>query len=101
MLHFSCDLCGTPLHDERHVVKMEIYPATEPRELTEEDLDVDQLEAVSQLLSDLEEGEAQGEPCEHSGARYLRFDLCAACREKFLRDPLGREGMRRMKFSKN
>ena len=37
MLHFSCDLCGTPLHDERHVVKMEIYPATEPRELTEEE----------------------------------------------------------------
>lgn len=100
MLHFSCDLCGTPLNEERHVVKMEVFSAGEPRELTEEDLDIDQLEAVSQLLESLESDPVEP-PCSDAGTRYLRFDLCACCREKFLRDPLGREGMRRMKFSKN
>ena len=53
MLHFTCDLCGKELRpgeDQRFVVKIEAFAAHDPAELTEEDLDEDHMEAISQLL---------------------------------------------------
>src|SRR4051812_30207621 len=55
MQHFTCDVCGKPMapgDDRRYVVKMDVYAAHDPAELTDADLDVDQLEEVSQMLSD-------------------------------------------------
>ena len=53
MVHFTCDLCGKDLTasgDPRYVVKIEAYPGFDPTEITEDDLDDDHMEAVSQLL---------------------------------------------------
>ena len=44
MLHFTCDLCGLQLGDRRFVAKLEVYPAFDPEELDEDDLDVDHLQ---------------------------------------------------------
>jgi hypothetical protein len=99
MLHFTCDLCGKELRpgeDDRFVVKIEAFAAHDPAELTEEDLDEDHMEAISQLLRD------DGEDIEVAAARKnFRYDLCPECHAKFLRDPLGRDGVQKFDFSKN
>jgi hypothetical protein len=53
MLHVTCDLCGKeirPGEDGRHVVKIEVFAAHDPAEITEADLEADHMEAVSELL---------------------------------------------------
>lgn len=99
MLHFSCDLCGIPLDDQRFVVQLEAYPAFDPDQLEAVDLDADHLQQVSQELEASDpENPPQVDACE---TKKLRFDLCPRCYHKFLRDPLGRETARRLTFSKN
>jgi len=99
MLHFTCDLCGKelrPEEDHRFVVKIEAYAAHDPAELTEEDLDEDHMEEISQLLRE------DGDDTEVAAARHnFRYDLCPECHKRFLRDPLGREGVQKFDFSKN
>jgi hypothetical protein len=98
MMHFSCDLCGkdlTPSATGRYVVRIEVFAAHDPAELTEDDLDADHLEEIGQLLS--EEG-ADAEPAPVS--QELRYDLCPSCHKKFLADPLGRE-LQKFDFSEN
>jgi hypothetical protein len=102
MLHISCDLCGKELtitNDPRYVVKMEVFAVHDPAEVTEDDLDEDHMEAVSELLRDEEE---LADPDVNS-PRYkkLRYDLCPDCHKKFLRDPLGRESAQNFDFSEN
>ncbi len=102
MVHFTCDLCGKELTssgDPRYVVKIEAYAGFDPTEITEEDLDDDHMEAVSQILQRDEAMSAEElAAAEHKG---FRFDLCPACHAKFLKDPLGKEFLRSFDFSKN
>ncbi len=102
MIHVTCDLCGRSIRageDIHYVVKLEVFAAHEPAELTEEDLDADHLDAVSELLDEMEEtGSDEALP---PSAQERRFDLCCACRERFLRDPLGKETAIKFHFSKN
>src|SRR5262245_39763990 len=101
MLHVTCDLCGKELRpgdDHRYVVKIEVFAAHDPAELTEADLEDDHMEAVSQLLRDMEENLTEPdevEPPQHN----FRYDLCHECRRKFVRDPLGKEGAQKFDFS--
>ena len=89
MVHFTCDLCGTDLSDSRYVVKIAAYPGFDPDQITEEDLDVDHVEAVAEALRD---EIAEGDPARPAeGYRGFRYDLCRTCHEKFLKDPLGRD----------
>lgn len=99
MLHFSCDLCACPLDERRYVVRLEVYPAFDPTQLEEADFDVDHLQEVSEMLANLPEGVPS--PVTEEGAKVFRFDLCPHCYRKFVRDPLGREALRRLKYSKN
>lgn len=99
MLHFSCDLCGQQLGHRRFVVQMEVYPAFDPEDIDEEDLDVDHLQEISEMI---EEMEATGnDELDDCSSKDLRFDLCPHCHKKFLNDPLGRDALRRLNFSKN
>jgi len=101
MLHFSCDLCGKELEpetDRRYVVKIDVYAAHDPNELTEDDLDDDHLEALSDLLQQIEETGADGDVA--PAYKQLRYDLCPECHKKFLRDPLNKEAAK-FDFSEN
>lgn len=99
MLHFSCDLCGQQLTNQRFIAKMEVYPAFDPEEITEEDLDVDHLQEVSELIAEMEvNGDQSVDDC---SPKSFRFDLCTECHQKFLKDPLGRDTLRRLNFSEN
>jgi hypothetical protein len=102
MVHFTCDLCGKDIAasgDPRYVVKIEAFPGFDPNQITEEDLDEDHMEEVSQLLQRNEtlSPEELATPI-HKG---FRFDLCPACHHKFVKDPLGKEFLRSFDFSKN
>jgi len=99
MLHFTCDLCGQQLGERRFVVKLEVYPEFDPEELDEQDLDADHLKEISATLQEMEtSGKTELEDCDSKG---FRFDLCPHCHKRFLKDPLGRNSMHRLDFSKN
>ena len=55
MLHFSCDACGQPVTEERFVARVEVYPAFDPDEITEADLDADNMQQVAELIQEMEE----------------------------------------------
>ncbi len=102
MVHFTCDLCGKDLTasgDPRYVVKIAAYAGFDPTEITDDDLEDDHMEAVSELLR-REEGPS---PEELDAQLYkgFRFDLCPCCHSRFLKDPLGKELLRSFDFSKN
>lgn len=101
MQHFTCDLCGKELRpgdDQRYVVRMEAYAAYDPAEITEEDLDEDHMQTISELLEKQEEEDSPEELTE--SYKKMKFDLCPDCHKKFLRDPLNKE-VQKFHFSKN
>lgn len=102
MVHFTCDVCGQELqanNDMRYVVKMESFPTADALELTEEDLEEDHLEEVSQVLNELEQ--ESGAALDDNVTKSFRFDLCSECYKKFLENPLGKQSIRRFDFSEN
>lgn len=99
MLHFSCDLCGQRLGERRFVVKLEVYPAFDPESFDEEDLDADHLQEIAETIEEMEAtGKTELDDC---GSKDFRFDLCPHCHRRYLKDPLGRDALRRLNFSKN
>ena len=101
MLRVFCDGCGEelPAGHCHHVVKIEVFTASDTSTMTDADLDQDHMEAVGDMLREGEEAgeEAALEPL----TRQFRYDLCDACRQRFVRDPLGRETAPKFLFSKN
>ena len=96
MVHFTCDVCGKELGDDRRfVVRIEAFTAYDPAEITEADLDEDHLEAVSQLLRDMEDEDLSVPQSSQS----FRYDLCPECHERFIRDPLGKDQLHKLFFS--
>ncbi|OAI54569.1 hypothetical protein AYO44_03225 [Planctomycetaceae bacterium SCGC AG-212-F19] len=103
MLHFTCDICGKdllPHDDHRYVVKIEVFAAHDPREITEADLDEDHMEAVSELLREADDNVADPDLAAPAYKKF-RYDLCPECQTKFLRDPLGKESEQKFDFSEN
>ncbi len=102
MVRYTCDLCGKELRPgegQRFVVKIEAFAAQDPAELTEADLDDDALEAVSEVLREMEAQE--GDVDLPAPTRHFRYDLCPECHRRFVHDPLGKECAPRVTFSEN
>ena len=101
MLHITCDVCGKELRpgEDHYVVKIEVFATLDPTQLTEADLEEDHMEAVSQLIRQMEAGKCPDElsPTSH----HLRYDLCPECRKRYLRDPLSKEAAQKFDFSEN
>src|SRR6516225_1036435 len=91
MLHITCDLCGKELRagQDHYVVKIEVFAQQDPAQLIEADLEEDHMEAVSQLLRELDDEEA-AEAIEPA-RRHLRYDLCPECRQRYLDNPLNKD----------
>jgi hypothetical protein len=102
MMHFTCDQCGKGMRpdcDPRYAIKIEVCAAHSPTQLTDDDLDDDHIETLSELLRDLEEGvESALLP---PPRQEFRYDLCPDCHEKFVRDPLGKDLIQKLSFSEN
>ena len=55
------------------------------------------MEAVSELLRDMEDGGAEIDEIN----RQFRYDLCHECHKRFIHDPLGKDNAHKLFFSKN
>ena len=102
MVHFTCDLCGKDLTesaDSRFVVKIEVSAGFDPNQIREDDLDDDPMEAVSELLQ--RDADLSSQDLAAQAPKGFRFDLCSACRCKFVKDPLGRDTVKLFDFSQN
>src|SRR5438094_979144 len=100
MLHVTCDLCGKVLRpgdDQHFVVKVEVFATQDPAEITEADLDDDHMEAVSELLREMEDSLVEGDGLDEV-IQHFRYDLCPQCRKKFARDPLGKDAAQKFDF---
>ncbi len=84
-----CDRCdGGLLVEEnvRYIMKLEIYAAYDPMEITEKDLERDFEKEFAETIQKLE-----GIPSQELRQQvYMRevYDLCAACQRAVARDPL-------------
>jgi hypothetical protein len=102
MIRYSCDMCKRdldPQQDLRYVLKMEVYAAFDPVAADEDDDDRDHLQEIQDILERLEE--ADDDQIGDDVYRRMRFDLCPACRRKFVHNPLGREIAKVFGFSEN
>lgn len=105
MLHYSCDVCKRPIdphRDVRHVVKIEVFPAIDDTACGAADgdqADADPLDAMHEILERI--GDCEDDAAFDDGTRSLRFDLCEACRQRFVRNPLGIKSGKQLDFSNN
>lgn len=93
MIHFTCDCCGRAINqtsETRYVVRMEVYAALDDGADHASD-ESDHLEEIEDLLERMDDLDAE---LDESLYRQVRYDLCADCRERFLRNPLGRAASR-------
>ncbi len=111
MLHYSCDLCKRSIDqhaDVRHVVKIEVFQAVEDAEDAgccgadaRADEEADHLEEMQDLLESIDDRDLEREGLMGEGTHSLRFDLCDACRQRFLKNPLGVKTGKKLDFSQN
>ena len=89
MAQFCCDMCGKPLlvdEDVRYVVRVEVFAAYDPMELSAEDLKRDRLKEIRELVKRMEAMAPQ--ELEDQVYKQLTFEVCPACRKKYLKNPL-------------
>ena len=105
MLHYSCDICKRPITagtDVRHVVKIEVFPAVDDASCGGAPVvghhDADHLDEMQELLERLDDDDLAGI---EEDTRSLRFDLCDACRQRFVKNPLGLKSGKQFNFSQN
>ncbi len=102
MIHYSCDICGKPLHadkDVRYVVKVEVYGIYEEDDFDEdEDVFEDELDELEDLDDEID---AEMEEFEDGEYKTFRFDLCSECHNKYLQNPLFIKSGRKPRFSEN
>ena len=107
MLHYSCDFCQRPIDPAvciRHVVKINVFPAVDSQNdenchPESESLGDDHLDDMHDLLERLEEQDLAAFLAD--GTRSLRFELCDACRQRILQNPLGIQSNKSFTFSDN
>ncbi|HUT32637.1 MAG TPA: hypothetical protein VNE39_04080 [Planctomycetota bacterium] len=89
MDHFCCDLCGKPLlagEPVRYQVRIQVYAAYDPLEITPADLSRDHRDEIRALLERLAASDPQ--EVEDSVYKEFHFDLCMGCQRRYLRSPL-------------
>ena len=86
---FTCDICGKVLladENTRYIVKIEVFAAYDPLELTRQDIEGDHEAEMARLLAQMRN--MSTEQLEDQVYRSFRFDLCPSCQAKYLAQPL-------------
>ena len=84
-----CDMCGKELladEDTRYILKIEIYAAYDPMELTAEDVAEDKSDEMEKLLKRVAAMDAR--ELQDQVYQRFRFHLCPACRKTYAAKPL-------------
>lgn len=85
---------------QHFVAKIEVAPAFDPEQLTEEDLDVDHLELIADLIAAT--GSTGEEDFDDVAPRQFQFELCPSCSRQYMQAPLGpTRPAARLKYSQN
>lgn len=88
MITHICDRCCRPLGKKspRYVVKIQVYAAAEPLEISAEDLQQDTKAELKQAL------EKAAEQSEAEAMRdvyvEMQYDLCRSCQQAYLLQPI-------------
>ena len=101
MIHYTCDCCKRPLdpeNDLRYVVKMEVYASLDTAD-DGLDGDEDHLQEIQDILERMDE--IEDERLGDDVYQQFRFDLCSACRKRFIKNPLSAPTVAHFDFSKN
>ena len=99
MIHYTCDLCGCSINEERFVAKIEVTSVLNDQDLTEDDLDSDHLEDIAAQIESLE---STGEfVLEETGPRNFQYDLCHSCCQQYMKAPLAPAQRARLNYSQN
>ncbi len=101
MIHYTCDCCKRPLNiqsDTRYVVRLEVYAALDPVDEEVND-DRDHLQEIQDILETLDDEDER--PDNDDFYHHVRFDLCSECRQRFVKNPLGRAMAQQLDFSQN
>lgn len=101
MIQVVCDCCKRIIDLEgevRYVVRMEVFAAVDA-DSTDGDDDRDYLQEIEEILE--QECDMDDSQFDSDIYQQARFDLCSDCRQKFVRDPLGRLTSPRLDFSDN
>jgi hypothetical protein len=99
MQHYSCDLCGRPISDERYTARIEIAAAFDPEKVTPASPDDDPLEQIADEIEALDDTGQFHLP--ETGPKHFQFDLCPTCQRRLARDPLNRAAQKQLNFSPN
>jgi hypothetical protein len=94
-----CDMCGTRIERTmpRYVLNMSVFAAYETLEITASDLARNYEEEIKELIEKIKKMDPK--QLEEDIAKQLHFDLCRACHQKFLKDPLGNQSESRRSSS--
>jgi hypothetical protein len=85
----TCDRCGKGLlidEEVRYEVKIVVQAASDPMELTTQDLAKDHRSEIERLLKQLEQ--LSPDEAQDQVYREMSFDLCPPCQRAYLRQPL-------------
>lgn len=88
MKHYICDICGVRIgrNDLRYVLKMNIFAAYDTMEIDPCDLEKDYEEEIKRLVADMKRMDPK--QLEEDVFKHLNFDLCRACQQRFITNPL-------------
>ncbi len=89
-IHYACDRCGRRFESnasDRYVVRVEVFAAAEPLEISPQDLARDHRAEIQRLAHALDR--MNPDDVEDQIYRSFRFDLCRDCHRLYLSDPLG------------
>ena len=92
MIRYRCDKCGKDLPSgtaDRFVVRIEVFAAEGPLEITAEDLEKDHRAEIRRTIEQL--SKTPLDEVEDKVYRSFRFDLCGRCHAEYLRDPLRKQ----------
>jgi hypothetical protein len=117
MIHYTCDRCKAeidPAEQTRYIVQMEVHCVGDGDAEPQDSSEVDSLSELHLLLEGIESEPIESETstassdgrCELASDDTLpthraQYDLCPACYQSFLRNPLGRDSALQPQFSKN
>lgn len=101
MIRYTCDSCHREIDEDevRYVVRLEVYAAHDPIDPEAIDGDRDHLEEMHEILQRMDD--VANEMISDEVYEHKRFDLCAACRKRFLKNPLKMESASELQFSQN
>ncbi|HRU05548.1 MAG TPA: hypothetical protein P5137_07210 [Candidatus Brocadiia bacterium] len=89
-MKLTCDRCGKILlvdEDVRYKVRIEVFAAYDPMEVTQDDLARDNRAEMLRLVRALRG--LDPERAQDSVHRQMEFEICPACQRAYLADPLG------------